>query len=662
MRYGAKRSLEELVNKSDSDDEDWSAGEHRPASRRGGRKSKKTPKKRARPAKKRRGNSGDIVSDDDEFATDDDLSIEESSEEEEDPNVPRNARGTARRRTTQNRPLYEEPDSDEETTPNDEDEELPEEPSPKKRKTSIVKLKVNPEFLARPELFTTRRTTRHNRLPSEDIYALTNSGRHMQTIQRGTTPAQKSPSPELLRRRPRTISRATEEPPAEIQASLEVLESDAPAEGDTVITQSITQEQVDVKMTIEEGVVPESENGEDEDDEDGPTLRRPSRPNRAVPDDDADFEPEEAPKEPQTSRKKPAKSSQRKNDEESDFEPEEEDSNDDDEDSEDGKPAGSPQKDEREASTFSGRPGLRARASRSRGQSEMAEELAEELDELRDGSRSRKRREPAVSEVYQKRPRRAAENVDYRLLRPEIFKATEDGDEEQSEMAVGSPSRRGRGGAGGGKWDRPLLPTMGPFGGGTERAVLGGSDHPVPAGGADSDSSDDETIPQTKNLGSTPSGLVGHKNDPQLAGTPANFGKLKDKQALADADPLGVDVTVNFDSVGGLQGHIDQLKEMVALPLLYPEIFQRFHIVPPRGVLFHGPPGTGKTLLARALANSVSSEGRKVSFYMRKGADALSKWVGEAERQLRLLFEEARKNQPSIIFFDEIDGKKSSLP
>jgi SpoVK/Ycf46/Vps4 family AAA+-type ATPase len=141
------------------------------------------------------------------------------------------------------------------------------------------------------------------------------------------------------------------------------------------------------------------------------------------------------------------------------------------------------------------------------------------------------------------------------------------------------------------------------------------------------------------------------------AGTPANLGKIKDKQALADADPLGVDQNVNFDSVGGLQDHIDHLKEMVSLPLLYPEIFTRFHIVPPRGVLFHGPPGTGKTLLARALASSVSSQGRKVTFYMRKGADALSKWVGEAEKQLRLLFEEARKNQPSIIFFDEIDGK-----
>jgi SpoVK/Ycf46/Vps4 family AAA+-type ATPase len=74
-------------------------------------------------------------------------------------------------------------------------------------------------------------------------------------------------------------------------------------------------------------------------------------------------------------------------------------------------------------------------------------------------------------------------------------------------------------------------------------------------------------------------------------------------------------------------------------------------------VLFHGAPGTGKTLLARALANSCSVHGQqRVAFFMRKGADCLSKWVGEAEKQLRLLFEQATRYQPSIIFFDEIDG------
>ena len=95
---------------------------------------------------------------------------------------------------------------------------------------------------------------------------------------------------------------------------------------------------------------------------------------------------------------------------------------------------------------------------------------------------------------------------------------------------------------------------------------------------------------------------------------------------------------------------------MVFFPLLYPDFFASYHITPPRGVLLCGPPGTGKTLIARALACAASKAGQKVSFYMRKGADVLSKWVGEAERQLKLLFEEAQRNQPSIIFFDEIDG------
>uniref|UniRef100_A0A8I3PD71 ATPase family AAA domain containing 2B n=2 Tax=Canis lupus familiaris TaxID=9615 RepID=A0A8I3PD71_CANLF len=80
---------------------------------------------------------------------------------------------------------------------------------------------------------------------------------------------------------------------------------------------------------------------------------------------------------------------------------------------------------------------------------------------------------------------------------------------------------------------------------------------------------------------------------------------------------------------------------------------RRSHI---RGCLFYGPPGTGKTLVARALANECSQGDKKVAFFMRKGADCLSKWVGESERQLRLLFDQAYLMRPSIIFFDEIDG------
>ncbi|KAM8792412.1 ATPase family AAA domain-containing protein 2-like [Eudromia elegans] len=113
---------------------------------------------------------------------------------------------------------------------------------------------------------------------------------------------------------------------------------------------------------------------------------------------------------------------------------------------------------------------------------------------------------------------------------------------------------------------------------------------------------------------------------------------------------------VRFDGVGGLSEHIAALKEMVILPLLYPEVFEKLQVQPPRGCLFYGPPGTGKTLVARALANECSQGARKISFFLRKGADALSKWVGESERQLRLLFEQAHQARPSIIFFDEIDG------
>ncbi|RWS17952.1 ATPase family AAA domain-containing protein 2-like protein [Dinothrombium tinctorium] len=126
--------------------------------------------------------------------------------------------------------------------------------------------------------------------------------------------------------------------------------------------------------------------------------------------------------------------------------------------------------------------------------------------------------------------------------------------------------------------------------------------------------------------------------------------------SLADIDPMDIDKSVLFDRIGGLDEHIQSLKEMVLFPLLYPEVFAKYKIQPPRGVLFHGPPGTGKTLVARALANECSQGGTKVAFFMRKGADCLSKWVGESERQLRLLFDQAYLMRPSIVFFDEIDG------
>eukprot|EP01135_Chromosphaera_perkinsii_P010454 Nk52_evm17s2133 gene=Nk52_evmTU17s2133 len=140
----------------------------------------------------------------------------------------------------------------------------------------------------------------------------------------------------------------------------------------------------------------------------------------------------------------------------------------------------------------------------------------------------------------------------------------------------------------------------------------------------------------------------------EIRGISTSRGKTGSR--LADIDPMDFDRNIKFDSVGGLDKHVQALKEMILFPLMYPEVFDRFSISPPRGVLFHGPPGTGKTLVARALANECSIGNQKVAFFMRKGADCLSKWVGESERQLRLLFDQAYTMRPSIIFFDEIDG------
>ena len=120
----------------------------------------------------------------------------------------------------------------------------------------------------------------------------------------------------------------------------------------------------------------------------------------------------------------------------------------------------------------------------------------------------------------------------------------------------------------------------------------------------------------------------------------------------ADIQPLQVDdQSVSFNDIGGLSKYIDALKEMVFFPLSYPDFFASYHITPPRGVLLCGPPGTGKTLIARALACAASKAGQKVSFYMRKGADVLSKWVGEAGRQLKLLLRKHKGISPPSFFF-----------
>jgi transitional endoplasmic reticulum ATPase len=108
---------------------------------------------------------------------------------------------------------------------------------------------------------------------------------------------------------------------------------------------------------------------------------------------------------------------------------------------------------------------------------------------------------------------------------------------------------------------------------------------------------------------------------------------------------------VTYDDIGGLGGTIDQVREMVELPLRHPELFQRLGIDPPKGVLLYGPPGTGKTLLARAVANEAEAR-----FFVINGPEIMGSRYGESEERLREVFNEARQNAPSIVFIDEIDS------
>ena len=108
---------------------------------------------------------------------------------------------------------------------------------------------------------------------------------------------------------------------------------------------------------------------------------------------------------------------------------------------------------------------------------------------------------------------------------------------------------------------------------------------------------------------------------------------------------------VTYEDIGGLKHVIQRVRELIELPMKYPEIFKRLGIDPPKGVLLYGPPGCGKTLLAKAVANETNAY-----FISINGPEIMSKFYGESEQRLREIFEEAKKHAPSIIFIDEIDS------
>jgi len=108
---------------------------------------------------------------------------------------------------------------------------------------------------------------------------------------------------------------------------------------------------------------------------------------------------------------------------------------------------------------------------------------------------------------------------------------------------------------------------------------------------------------------------------------------------------------VSYEDIGGLDSQIQRIREMIELPLRYPEVFERLGIGAPKGVFFHGPPGCGKTLIARAVANETDAYFTSIS-----GPEIMGKFYGESEARLRGVFEEAGKHAPAIIFIDEIES------
>ena len=135
--------------------------------------------------------------------------------------------------------------------------------------------------------------------------------------------------------------------------------------------------------------------------------------------------------------------------------------------------------------------------------------------------------------------------------------------------------------------------------------------------------------------------------------TPKGVVKIDRSTNLSISTETTIDrkVRVTYEEVGGLEGKVKAMREIVELPLKHPELFARLGIEPHSGILLYGPPGCGKTLLAKVLASE-----SEANMFPINGPEIMNKYYGETEAKLRDIFKEAKDNSPSIIFIDEIDA------
>jgi transitional endoplasmic reticulum ATPase len=177
------------------------------------------------------------------------------------------------------------------------------------------------------------------------------------------------------------------------------------------------------------------------------------------------------------------------------------------------------------------------------------------------------------------------------------------------------------------------------------QAVTEGQTVPVSFGLGPLSSMSGQRIP-LKIASTEPSGTVVVTDSTEIEISEQPAEQLTDRETDGRETP---DVT--YEDIGGLDDELEQVREMVELPMRHPELFQQLGIEPPKGVLLHGPPGTGKTLMARAVANEIDAYFTDIS-----GPEIMSKYYGESEEQLREVFEEAEENAPAVVFIDEIDS------